>query len=346
MKSFSPKQIAIVIGILSALIAGLFLGFSCMIHTQDLWKYMIIMVLSVFIVIYIVVNLFLHKFVIEKIKPIYKTIHSINVADGRLIENFEDKDMISVVKDEVIDWAKNKSQEIKKLKETEKYRKEFLGNVSHELKTPIFNIQGYILTLIDGGLEDPNVNKKYLAKAEKSIERLISIVEDLEAISKIESGELELKYESFDILKLAGEVFESIEIRAQTKGISLEFGNIFSDPVMVYADRQQIFQVLNNLVSNSINYGNEKGKTMIEIFDMDKHILVEVTDDGVGIPEESIPRIFERFYRVDKSRSRDQGGTGLGLAIVKHILEAHNQKINVRSRPGKGSSFAFTLDKA
>ncbi|MFH2141442.1 MAG: ATP-binding protein [Bacteroidota bacterium] len=346
MKSFSSKQLAIIISLITSAISGLFIGFSFYVDESDKWKFIILLCLSVFVIIYIIVYFFLQRFIIEKITPIYKTIHSFNLSDGVLNDNFDDKDILSIVKDDVVEWIKKKTQEITELKQTEKYRKEFLGNVSHELKTPIFNIQGYILTLLDGGLYDATINKNYLQRTEKSIDRLISIVEDLEAISRHEVGELELKFEIFNIAQLVLEVFDNQEIRASKRNIQLKLNSNTEKQVMVCADKQQIFQVMNNFVSNSIKYGNDNGLTTVSFYDMDKNWLIEVEDNGLGIPENSIPRLFERFYRVDKSRSSEQGGTGLGLAIVKHIIEAHNQSIGVKSQLGKGSSFTFTLMKA
>jgi two-component system phosphate regulon sensor histidine kinase PhoR len=303
-------------------------------------------ILFIFIAVYVAVYYMLNSFIFEKINPIYKTIHNKNIPEKELRKDLEERDIIREVNDEVVDWAKNKTREIAQLKQMARYRKEFLGNVSHELKTPIFTIQGYVLTLLDGGIDDPEINTKYLKKTEKSINRMISIVEDLEAISKLEAGELQLKKEEFDIVELFREVMESQELRAKEKGTKLRFDSKYDKPIRVYADKERIYQAANNLVVNSINYGKEGGKTEVTFMDMGDNILVEVTDDGIGISEKDIPRIFERFYRVDKSRSRMQGGTGLGLAIVKHVIEAHNQTINVRSSPNKGTSFAFTLSKA
>jgi len=303
-------------------------------------------ILVIFISVYIVVYHMLNNFIFEKINPIYKTIHQKNIPEKDLKRDLEEKDVISEVNDEVVSWAKNKTREIAQLKQMARYRKEFLGNVSHELKTPIFTIQGYVLTLLDGAIDDPEINKKYLKKAEKSINRLIYIVEDLEAITKFESGELTLDYETFDIVSLMKDVFETQELKAKENGIRLIFDSKYDKPVKVYADKERIFQLASNLIVNSINYGQRNGRTTVSFMDMGDNILIEVTDNGLGIEQKDIPRIFERFYRVDKSRSREQGGTGLGLAIVKHVIEAHNQTINVRSTPGKGTSFAFTLSKA
>ena len=343
MKNSSPKQMATIIAFITAVIAGiteLILEFP---STQNRILVMIFSVMLIFISIYIIVYFLLNNFIFEKINPIYKTILNLNISEKEIKSKLEDKDMIRDVSEEFKIWANKKTQEIDQLKQMAKYRKEFLGNVSHELKTPIFNIQGYVLTLLDGGLHDPSINHLYLEKTEKSINRMISIVNDLEAITKLESGELQLHYTNFDIVKLTREVFESQEFRAKSKMIKLK---VISDkPVIVNADREQIDHLLTNLIVNSINYGKESGKTEVSFLNMGDNILVEVTDDGVGISNQEIPRIFERFYRVDKSRSRNSGGTGLGLAIVKHIIEAHKQTINVRSSENNGTSFAFTLQK-
>jgi two-component system phosphate regulon sensor histidine kinase PhoR len=265
---------------------------------------------------------------------------------GSRIELDLKKDIISEMNEEVAQWAKEHRSEIEELKKLENYRREFIGNVSHELKTPLFNIQGYILTLIDGAMNDPVINKEYLLRTEKNIERMISVVEDLEVISRLETGEFELDMSVIDIVSLAKEVIDLLDTKSKKKGNLLFFREEYSKPIYVKADKERIRQVLINLVDNSIKYGKEKGKTKVSFFDMDENILVEVSDDGIGIESKDLPRIFERFYRVDKSRSREQGGSGLGLAIVKHILEAHQQTINVRSSPGVGTTFAFTLKKA
>ncbi len=289
----------------------------------------------------------LTRFIYDRIRLIYKTIHDLKAPRNQRKENlYSDSDMIAQASEEVGAWASDQQKQIADLKKMESYRREFLGNVSHELKTPIFNIQGYVLTLLDGGLEDPRINRSYLERAEKSINRMISIVEDLETISRLESDELKLRYSHFDMVTLAREVVEALEMDAKAYGISFAFGRDYDPSVMVYADRQNIQQVLTNLIVNAIKYGKEGGRIKISFFDMDKNILTEVTDDGIGIEREEIPRVFERFYRGEKSRSRSHGGgSGLGLAIVKHIIEAHKQTINVRSTPSVGTTFAFTLKK-
>jgi two-component system phosphate regulon sensor histidine kinase PhoR len=241
-------------------------------------------------------------------------------------------------------WAEDRKDEIERLKKLEVYRKEFLGNVSHELKTPIFNIQGYVLTLLDGGLEDPSINRNYLERAEKSIDRMITIVDDLEAISQLETGELQIDQERFDIVALAKDVADAQEMKATARGIILTFPED-SKPIFVYGDRFRIRQVFVNLIVNSVKYGKEYGETKIRFYDVGENIVIEIADNGIGIEKQHLARLFERFYRVDKSRSREQGGTGLGLAIVKHIIEAHGQTINVMSTEGAGTVFTFTLKK-
>jgi two-component system phosphate regulon sensor histidine kinase PhoR len=310
------------------------------------WVFAILASALFYFVGYFLILQTLNNFILDKIQPIYKTIHDFAVSQKELKKQVAERDMIKQMNKEVEDWAEKKSKEIKKLKQIEKYRKDFLGNVMHELKTPIFNIQGYVLTLLDGGIEDANINKLYLERTEKSINRMISIVEDLEAIARLESGELKLNMETFDIVKMVEEVFEIMEMKAKQKGIKLNFASAYSKSIKVIADRKRIHDVMNNLIINSINYGVKGGKTTVSFMDMGQNLVVDVTDNGIGIGENDVPRIFERFYRTDKSRSREQGGTGLGLAIVKHIIEAHNQTINVRSRVDKGSSFVFTLKKA
>lgn len=242
-------------------------------------------------------------------------------------------------------WADDKRAETEQMNRLENYRKEFLGNVSHEIKTPVFNIQGYLHTLLDGGLEDNTINKKYLTRAAQSVERMISIVQDLETISLLESEGLDLEPEKFDIVALSKDIVEAQELKANEKNIVLTMKNNPNDQIFVFADRQRIRQVLTNLITNSIRYGKEGGETKIKISDVVDKILVEVADNGIGIPEKHVPRIFERFYRADKSRSRELGGTGLGLAIVKHILEAHRHSIQVISTEGVGSVFTFSLSK-
>lgn len=311
-------------------------------HIASLFLFIAIVGISVFAMSNYLVNRFLYT----KIRILYKTIHDTQVIDKELANKVQNNDALAEVEKEVQEWSETRGSLVSQLKKQEKYRKEFIGNVSHELKTPIFNIQGYILTLLDGGLEDETINRAYLERTEKSINRMITIVKDLEVISKLESGELKLIFERFNLIDLINEVLEMHEMRAKKHGIKFVFSQENENPIYVYADKKEIFQVLNNLIVNSIKYGKDKGTTHIEVMSMDKKVLIEVRDNGIGIESDNLPRIFERFYRVDKSRSRNMGGSGLGLAIVKHIIDAHNQNINVSSNYCEGSSFTFTLNKS
>jgi len=327
-------------------LSGLYLVTAWLTHSEFHFLPLIITDIGVFFISFFIYRFILERFIYNRIRLIYKTIHTLKAPKGSRIELDLNKDIISEMREEVAAWEKEHRSELEELKKLENYRREFIGNVSHELKTPLFNIQGYILTLIDGAMNDPVINKEYLLRTEKNIERMIAVVEDLEVISRLETGEFELDTSVIDIVALAKDVMDLLEIKSKKKGIRLFFREEYSKPVFVKADKERIRQVLINLVDNSIKYGNENGKTKVSFFDMDENILVEITDDGIGIEPKDLPRIFERFFRVDKSRSRDQGGSGLGLAIVKHILEAHQQTIHVRSTPGVGTTFAFTLKKS
>ncbi|MFO8067228.1 MAG: HAMP domain-containing sensor histidine kinase [Bacteroidales bacterium] len=312
------------------------------------WAIFVITNVVLFATSYIIYRLILDQFIYEKIKLIYKTIYELKSPKGsQKAKIFKSKDIIKETNQEVLQWAQDKKEEIEALKKLEAYRRDFLGNVSHELKTPIFNIQGYTMTLLEGGIDDPAINRKYLQRTEKSIDRMISMIEDLEIISRLEAGELKMNFKNFDLVELTKEVIEFMEIKAQNKNIKIFFAKDYEKPINVYADRQRMQHVLANLISNSIKYNEDGGTCKISFFDMDENILTEITDDGKGIPRKELPRVFERFYRGDKSRTR-QGteGSGLGLAIVKHVIEAHNQTINVRSTEGVGTTFAFTLKKA
>jgi two-component system phosphate regulon sensor histidine kinase PhoR len=294
-----------------------------------------------------VIRLYIENYIYQKISVIYKTIHfqlrnkSKNSGDRK--ESFPS---IENVHHEVMDWGEDYQDQIQELKRLENYRKEYIGNISHELKTPLFNIQGYISTLLEGGISDDSINLKYLSSSEKSVERLIKIIEELDTISSIESGKLILDKTRFNILDLIKEIFYLYEIKAADRKCQLIFTKNYVNPIFVFADRKHMHTLLVNLISNAIKYGAFiDGKVKIGFFDMNENVLVEVSDNGPGIQKEELPRIFERFYRTDKARSRDEGGTGLGLSIVKHIIEAHNQVINVRSTVGLGTTFAFTLEK-
>lgn len=345
MKTYSSKLLAtIVAGILSILVLAM------MLLAKYYGNYVLVIIFPAilfFAAAYYGILFIIRKYIIDRIKPIYNTIRGLPLSGKHLEEKQLDPNSLLVgVKNEVEDWARTQIQEIARLKELEKYRKDFVGNVSHELKTPIFNIQGYVLTLLEGGLDDPKINMLYLKRTEKSIDRMISIVEDLESINKLESGELQLNITRFDVIKTVEEVIELEQLQANENKISVQLVNKPERPVMVMADKKRIIEVLTNLVVNAIKYGKKKGNVNITLHDLEDNIIVEVSDDGIGIEKKDIPRVFERFFRVDKSRSREQGGTGLGLSIVKHIIEAHNQSINVRSVVDKGTTFNFTLEKA
>lgn len=299
--------------------------------------------LFLFLTVYVVAKQFLSDALYKKLNPVYRFLF--NADYKKQPSRSEQHKMVEGVEEDVKEWAQTRSKEISELKQTEKYRKEFLGNVSHELKTPIFNMQGYVLTLLDGGLEDPLINRLYLERCEKSINRMINVVEDLESISRLESGELQLEYETFNLLSLVRESFEMQEMQARSRNISLILEVERDFVPMVRADRKRIMEVLNNLIINSIKYGKQKGKTVVSFVNTEDKIIVQIADNGMGIAEKDQTRVFERFYRTDKSRSRDQGGTGLGLSIVKHIIMAHNQDIQLQSKPDQGTVFSFSLDK-
>jgi two-component system phosphate regulon sensor histidine kinase PhoR len=257
----------------------------------------------------------------------------------------KETDPVEILKRHVDKIIEIREQETKHYENLDSYRKEYLGNVSHELKTPIFNIQGYIETLISGGIYDNNINLEYLKRAEKSVERMINIIDDLETINQLDTGELNMDFEKVDLAKLSKDIYNQLELMASKKNIQLKFDKKYDKPVYVWADEYRIRQVLVNLITNSIKYGKDNGTTELSFSYYDDKVFVTVKDNGVGIEEKHLPRLFERFYRVDKGRSREQGGTGLGLAIVKHIIEAHNSAITVKSKVGEGSEFTFYLKR-
>jgi two-component system phosphate regulon sensor histidine kinase PhoR len=270
----------------------------------------------------------------------------VSLLDATTLRNQPITTDMATLTHDVQKFAKEKKIEIEMLKIREEYRREFLGNVSHELKTPLFTVQGYLLTLLDGAMNDKNIRKKYLERAEKGVERLIYIVRDLDMISKLETGDVNLYYAKFNIIDVIQNVFDLLEMKADQKNIMLMFDMKYTKPVYVYADQEKIEQVLTNLIMNSIKYGKEKGTTEVSVEDLTNNkVLVRITDNGEGIQPQNISRLFERFFRVDKSGSRAEGGSGLGLSIVKHIIEAHKEKIYVESKYGFGSEFSFTLEK-
>src|SRR3989344_1931045 len=342
MKGISVLLISISIVLAACFVAGIYF---CIPSGFFDWRQGIVAFL-LFIVPSAIIILLIYFLILKKVNRLLDTVKNYRAnGDNPSASPDYTNNEIHNLDLEIHAWADDRKDEIERLKKLEVYRKEFLGNVSHELKTPIFNIQGYVLTLLDGGLEDPSINRNYLERAEKSIDRMITIVDDLEAISQLETGELQIEPERFDICVLAKDVADAQEMKATAKGIILTLPEE-PKPIYVYADRFRIRQVLVNLIVNSVKYGKEYGETKIRFYDAGENVMVEVADNGIGIEKEHLPRLFERFYRVDKSRSREQGGTGLGLAIVKHIIEAHNQTINVMSTEGAGTVFSFTLKKA
>lgn len=342
-KNLSPPYIAAFSAAVVAFCSGLIL----FIFTKD-WRVTLLNVAVCFTAGYFLFYYLLQQFIYRKIKLIYKNIYRFKTQNpkGVIKKKKGDNDPIAEVSKEVLEWMRSNQKEIQTLRDQANFRREFLGNVSHELKTPIQSIQGYIHTLLDGALEDKKVNRTFLKKANKGVDRLVDLVDDLTSISEFESKEIQLDITQFDIETLVHEVFEITEQMAKEKKISFGLKQGSENSFVVQADENRIRQVLVNLIVNAIKYGKEGGTVRVGFYDMDKNVLIEVSDDGDGIAEEHLPRLFERFYRTDKGRSRNEGGTGLGLAIVKHIIEAHKQTINVRSSIGKGSTFGFTLKKA
>jgi two-component system phosphate regulon sensor histidine kinase PhoR len=288
----------------------------------------------------------LQRFLYPKIKIIYKLIYQTKASKKEefYYKNILPQKSISEVSEDVENWAENHSAEIDTLKKNEAYRKEFLLNLSHELKTPIFAIQGYVDTLLNGALDKPEVNKKFLSNTSKNIDRLVNLVDDLDEISKLEMGEQSLSKENFIIQDLIREVFEQLSLKAEEQQIKCLIKRGCEEPISVFAGKEKIRQVLINLIDNAIKYGKQNGEIEGSVYKIDgKRVLIEISDNGAGIAEEHLSRIFERFYRTDLARSRKIGGSGLGLAICKHIIEAHRQTIHVRSKIDVGSTFGFTL---
>lgn len=297
-----------------------------------------------FLVSFLIIQYRVQQFIYKRVKKIYD---DLTLLESSTFDRSKITTDMATLTQEIDKYAKNKKIEIEALKIREQYRKEFIGNVSHELKTPLFMVQGYVSTLIDGAADDEILREKYLKRADKGVERLIYIIKDLDMITKFEAGDLRLEIESFDIVELVKNVFELLEMKAAKKKIALTFDMDYKYPIMVNGDRERLQQVLSNLIVNSIKYGETNGTTEVSIENLIKNkVIVRVTDNGEGIEKLHIPRLFERFYRVDKSGSRKEGGSGLGLAIVKHIIEAHEEKLYVESEYGIGSEFSFTLEKS
>ncbi|MBK8557202.1 MAG: sensor histidine kinase [Lewinellaceae bacterium] len=332
----SATTISILISILDAL--GLF-SFS--------WTGLAVLFVVVFAIDFAANYFFVRYYIFRKIKLIYKIIHRHKMSSDFKADKIEmRRNILDEVDREVEQWAEQSDRDQEEQERMASFRRRFIGDVSHELKTPIFNVQGFIHTLLDGAIDDPEVNIKYLQRAARNIDRLQTIVEDLEAINKLEAGQMVLDLREFDIHQLTDEVFSDLEMKAKERNIRFTYKEGANQHFRVVADKENIRQVLMNLIHNSIKYGKDGGVTKLSFYDMESYILVEVSDNGIGISPENLPHVFERFYRVDKHRSREVGGTGLGLSIVKHIVEAHKQTINVRSNADYGSTFGFTLKKA
>ncbi|WP_295771997.1 ATP-binding protein [uncultured Mucilaginibacter sp.] len=316
-------------------------------YFQHKWYDVTVTFLIGFITSYIVFYYLIEKYVYSKVKLIYKLIHNLKLGrDLRdALGESTSTDPIGDVEQEVKEWAREKKTEIEQLRSQEKFRREFLSNISHEFKTPLFAIQGYLEAVMEDEFYDTDMAMQFLKKAEKNVDRLSYLIKDLDEISKLESGEIPINYTKFKINDLIKEVFEQLELKAKQHDIKLIFKQKYDEAFVVSADRDKICQVLINLIDNSFKYGKPGGSTSVSLFELHDQILVEITDEGLGINEKHLPRLFERFFRIDSHRSREIGGSGLGLAIVKHIIEAHQQTINVRSTEGLGSTFGFTLQR-
>lgn len=342
-KNLSPKQLSFITATIIAIVntvLGLIVDLNL--------KLLLIVFSSTFIITYFLYYYTLQYFIYRKIKLIYKFIYQTKATkrEEYFYDNILPQKSIEEVSQDVQQWAAQRKDEIEILRRNEQFRKEFLMNLAHELRTPIFTVQGYVETLIGGALEDPTVNRKFLNSTSKGIDRLVQLVDDLDEISRLESGSTPLLEEKFQIQETIRDVYEEFALQAAEKNISLDIKKGTERLLEVYADKAKIRQVLTNLIENALKYGHSGGNITASCYDMDEtHIYVEISDDGPGIAEEHLPRIFERFYRADRSRNRNIGGTGLGLAIVKHIIEAHGQTVTARSKPGVGSSFGFTLAK-
>ncbi len=341
-KNLSPQQLSFLTAL--ALSVPISIGIWIL---QANWIIGLISLLVTFLGSYLLIRFVLESFIYRKIKLIYKFIYQTKATkrEETYYKYILPQKGIDEVRQDVESWAEQRSAEIELLKTNELYRKEFLQNLAHEFKTPIFAIQGYVDTLLNGALENPAVNKRFLENAAKNVDRMVNLVEDLDEISRLESGEQPLNKQNFVIQDLIREIYETLSIKTSKKNIKCSIKKGCESPITVFADMEKIRQVINNLLVNATKYGKQDGSIVASIYKTDgKHVLIEFSDDGMGISEEHLPRIFERFYRTDRGRSRDVGGTGLGLAICKHIIEAHGQTMHVRSKLDVGTSIGYTLD--
>ncbi|MEO8821047.1 MAG: ATP-binding protein [Ginsengibacter sp.] len=340
-KNFSPQQVGIVTSLPISALAGITFYFF-----TGKWQPSLVIFIGLFIVSYAIIFRTVKRFIYRKIKLIYKLIYQTKASKKEefYYKNILPQKSIDEVNEDVEEWAVQHKEEIELLRKNEIFRKEFLLNLSHELKTPIFAIQGYVDTLLDGALSNNEVNKKFLGNASRNVDRLVNLLNDLDEITKLESGELLLFQENFAIQDLIKEVFESLSIKSDEQKIKCFIKDGCELPLSVYADKEKLRMVLINLIDNAIKYGKPGGIIEASAYKVDgKKILVEITDNGYGIAEEHLPRIFERFYRTDLARARKAGGSGLGLSIVKHIIEAHGDTIHVRSKIDVGTTFGFLL---
>ena len=304
----------------------------------------LISIVVLFIISFFIIQYRAEHFIYRRLKKIYEDVSILDVNDLKKDSVTTDIEQLS---NKMQTYAEGKELEIKSLTERDSFRRDFLGNVAHELKTPLFTVQGYILTLLEGGMDDKNIRLKYLERANKGVERLVAVTKDLDMIAKLETDGLKIDKEVFNILEIIQNVFDLVEMKAKKRNIILKFDRIYEFPVFVIGDIEKTEQVLINLVVNSIKYGKPGGTTIVTADDYDHNkSVIRVIDNGEGIKQQHFPRLFERFYRVDQSRSREQGGSGLGLSIVKHIVEAHQQNVLLKSTFGKGSEFSFTMEKA
>lgn len=340
-KNFSPQQAALVSSLPIALLAAFSVyGYS------EMWLPSLVFFCILWLVAYLIIFYTVKRFIYRKIKLIYKLIYQTKASKKEefYFKNILPQKTISEVSEDVEAWAIQHKGELELLKKNEAFRKEFLLNLSHELKTPIFAIQGYVDTLLNGALDNSDVNKKFLGNASKNVDRLVNLLDDLDEITKLESGGLLLLKENFIIQDIIKEVFETLSIKADEKKIKCFIKNGCELPLTVFADKEKIRMVIINLVDNAIKYGKQNGSIEGSAYKIDgKKILIEISDDGYGVAEDHLPRIFERFYRTDMARARSAGGSGLGLSIVKHIIEAHGETIHVRSKIDVGSTFGFML---
>jgi two-component system, OmpR family, phosphate regulon sensor histidine kinase PhoR len=342
-KNISPRQLSAFTALVLAVpVSGLLW------YVEKSWWIALIGFVIIFTGSFWLISFVLERFIYRKIKLIYKFIYQTKATkkEETYYKYVLPQKSIDEVREDVEAWAKENKQEIELLRQNEQFRKEFLQNLSHEFKTPVFAIQGYVDTLLQGALENPEVNKKFLEKTSRNVERLTNLLNDLDEISSLERGELVLYKQNFVIQELVKEVFESLSIKAESRHIKWSIKKGCESPLSVHADKEKIRQVLTNLVENSVKYSKEGGSIVASMYETDgKHILIEISDDGIGIQEKHLTRIFERFYRTEEGRSIDITGTGLGLAICKHIVEAHGQTIHVRSREDIGTTVGFTLDR-